>query len=267
MTLKTFSFDDDEKIVREVSKIKGKKGEIYRFGFPLFPGVREKGENFSLDNLTPQDPEDERSCQKLSPIFVAHKCAWVEGVGNVFCDEVEIEQFVQSLGGKVRMRVGTVVASYPLDDDGNVNFKKMMEDPSSVNIQSFIIDLGKYKKLKEKHMDYYLWRNDLKCSLEPDKAETFQAWTFDIPKPKQAFSVVRKLLENKAEGETKVVALIDDILRRTVYVAENELEQCMGKKVSLATLKQKIQGGPAPAEPVEVSADEDVENTLANLGL
>ena len=266
--MKTFSFEDDSKVIREVSKFKGKKGVTYRFGFPLFPALLEK-DDLSLEDLTPEDPEDERSCQKLAPVFVAHKCAWVDGVGQIFCDDPEVESFVLSkTTAKPKTRVGTVLYSFPLDENGNPNFKRMVADPESVIVQGFVIDLGKYKKLKEKHFDYPLWENDLKASLEADKQESFQTWSFDIPKSKYAYSVLRKLLEKKEAGDTTFDALISSLLKRARHVAKNELEQCMGKEITLQTLKEKLGFAASSSSPeVDISTDEDVEAQLADLDL
>lgn len=275
--MKTFTFESDTNITRKIEKFKGKKGMTYRFGFPFLPGIREKGKDFSFADMTPKNQEDEKSCVALAPQWVGHFSAYVPDVGYILCDDPEIRTLVaERTEAKPKMRVGTVICSYPLDAKGNVDFDRIRQDPETVEIKPFIIDTGKYNQIKDFHAkeDYYLWNNDIKSSLDPDAQETFQKWTFAVPKQSAAFSVLRKLLEKVYEGTPQERASLkpvtDNLLTRIQYVIDNELVQVIGREITVQQLKEKL-GFAKPSNndssSVDVSTDEDVEATLESLNL
>jgi hypothetical protein len=271
--MQTFSFDDDKAITRRIEKFKGKKDRVYRLGFGYFPGIKEKGSNFSLADMTPEDPEDDDSAKSLAPLWLGVKAAWVPDLpGSVIVEDLEMEEFLQKMGVKIKQRAGTVIISFPLDSKGKVDYPLIWEDPNSIEVRPFILDIGKYQKIKDKHLEYPLWDSDLKANLAKDgKSETFQDWEFSIFGKGQNYSVFRKLLE-KAESSNpdeaaKCKPLVDNLILRIRNCIDNELVQVVGRRMTVQDLKERLGHASDTSAEVEVSTDEDVEQTLKDLDL
>ncbi len=262
----SFDTTNESKLTKASKAFLGKSDTKYRLGFPAFRPVVSMGTGVTVASITPSNRDSEKECYDLSPLWVARETAYADGLGKVVIGSPEVKRFLESKNIQIKPKFGTVIISWPLDEDLKVNMKRVMKDPMSVEIEPFVVARDKYAAITGKHKDgLYLWENDFLAALEKGKKDTFQAWVFDPLLPKHGTGCqFRKLLEAAEKGtEPAFRTLVNSLIERIIEATENVLP-AMGKEYkTVAEIQAKFKAGKGQS----LSETSEVESAAADVNV
>ncbi len=262
----SFDTTNESKLTKASKAFLGKQDTKYRIGFPAFKSVIDMGTGVTVAHLTPADRDSEKESYDLSPRWIGRETAYAEGLGKIIVGSPEVKKFLESKNIQIKPKFGTVIMSWPLDEDGKVNMKRVMKDPMSVEIEPFVVARDKYAAITGKHKDgLYLWENDFLAALEKGKKDTFQAWVFDPLLPKHGTGCqFRKLLEAAEKGtEPAFRTLVNSLIERIIEATENVLP-AMGKEYkTVAEIQAKFKAGKGQS----LSETSEVESAAADVNV
>jgi hypothetical protein len=203
---------NDEELQQKTTRLKLKKDEIKRISLAWWPTKEDGNPDFDA----------------AAPNFRAARRLFHEKVGYFFDKGPEYQKLSKD-SQPGRINLATIVISWPLDDNGDIDKAKLVA--GKFEMLYWVFSKKKYEEMARRHRKRSLGNHDLELVCKEEQYQNIDFDTFDD-------SMLRKIFESDKEGMIKFKEKIKTQLARMEANITNEL----GKDLSLAEIRAKLLG-------------------------
>jgi len=215
----------DASIATNAKSFKGEKGQSYRLGFALWPGMEKEGHDFGIADLTPREGVSE---EDITPKFISASRGYAPGCGYFLNKGPEYAKLAAAHGKEPKTVVATIVVIWPLEK-GKITKNSLFGGDKPV-VCPWVFSLDKYERIKKMHQSGFVMSEyDVMAECE-DPA--FQKFNF-LPVKDNVLKVLLK--SPNAEGQE----LAQYVISRARALAPS-LPRELGKDLTLDQLREKL---------------------------
>lgn len=217
--------ENDESIkTNKLRSLKFTKNEVRRLSIASWP-EKEDG-TFDMD---------------VTPKMLSAKVHWIDGAGYVVNQGPE---YTKLAGEEPKDRVGIVVVSWPVHEDGSLD--KDLLALKRWTVEPWILSASKYLDLKRMHVKKHLGMHDLQVTCDNPQYQNLKMSDYDN-------CLLRSIMEKKPDHFEEIKMKVDK--------HQANLKKLIGRVLSIDKLREKMgeDAAVSSSDPITASSADSEE--------